>query len=77
MVFDNDEITLEELCGERKNILLLGRKEIGKTTVLHYLAKYCLCNFNALKSVPIIGLQFPKFENPVKPVGSNDIYTTR
>ena len=49
-----DEVTLEELCGERKNILLLGRKEIGKTTVLHYLAKYCLCNFNVLKSVPII-----------------------
>ena len=50
----SDEVTLEELCAERKNILLLGKKEIGKTTVLHYLAKYCLYNFNALKSVPII-----------------------
>lgn len=49
-----DEVTLEELCGEGKNILLLGRKEIGKTTVLHYLAKYCLSHFNVLKSVPII-----------------------
>lgn len=49
-----DEVTLQELCGKRKNILLLGKKEIGKTTVLHYLAKYCLWNFNALKSVPII-----------------------
>lgn len=49
-----NEVTLAELCGERKNILLFGRKEIGKTTVLHYLAKHCLDNFNTLKSVPII-----------------------
>lgn len=50
----SDKVTLSELCSERKNILLLGRKEIGKTTVLHYLAKHCLDNFNTLKSVPII-----------------------
>lgn len=49
-----DEITLDEICRSRKNILLLGRKEIGKTTVLHYLTKFYLFNFNAVKSVPII-----------------------
>lgn len=56
--FDNDddekEITLEQICNEQKNILLLGKKEIGKTTILHYIAKYCISNFNVLHSVPII-----------------------
>lgn len=49
-----DVITLESLCNNHENILLLGKKEIGKTTVLHYLTKYCLANFNSLKTVPII-----------------------
>lgn len=60
-MFDNDSednsdevITLDEICRSKQNFLLLGKKEIGKTTVLHYIAKYYFANFNALKSVPII-----------------------
>lgn len=60
-MFDNDiesdsddRITLDDLCKCKKNILLLGKKEIGKTTILHYIAKYCFANFNFLKSVPVI-----------------------
>lgn len=52
---DKEEtISLEFICNGRKNILLLGKKEIGKTTILHYIAKHCLSNFNTLKTVPII-----------------------
>lgn len=51
---NSDVITLESICQEKKNILLLGRKEIGKTTLLHYFTKYYLSNFNVIKTVPII-----------------------
>lgn len=51
---DDDIITLEGICSGKQNVLLLGKKEIGKTTVLHYIAKYCFANFNALTTVPII-----------------------
>lgn len=56
--FDNDEIekvvSLEQICNEHKNYLLLGKKEIGKTTTLHYIINYCISNFNMLHSVPIL-----------------------
>lgn len=51
---EEETISLESICNERKNILLLGKKEIGKTTILHYITKHCLSNFNVLKKVPII-----------------------
>ncbi len=51
---DEELITLEDICRGKQNILLLGKKEIGKTTTLHYLTKYCLANFNNLTTVPII-----------------------
>lgn len=51
---DDDIITLEDICKGKQNVLLLGKKEIGKTTVLHYIAKYCFANFNTLMTVPII-----------------------
>lgn len=53
---DNTEdiITLDDICMGKQNLLLLGKKEIGKTTVLHYIAKYCFANFNALMTVPVI-----------------------
>lgn len=51
---DDDAITLEAICQGKQSILLLGRKEIGKTTILHYLAKYYLSNFNNIKTVPIV-----------------------
>lgn len=51
----NEEIiTLENICNGKSNIVLLGKKEIGKTTTLHYITKHCMANFNALKTVPII-----------------------
>ena len=51
---DDDIITLEGICRGKQNVLLLGKKEIGKTTVLHYITKYCFANFNALTTVPVI-----------------------
>ena len=51
---EEETISLESICNIKQNILLLGKKEIGKTTLLHYMVKYCLSNFNALKTVPII-----------------------
>ncbi|MEG0835831.1 MAG: metallophosphoesterase [Christensenellaceae bacterium] len=50
----DDTITLDEICRSKKNILFLGKKEIGKTTILHYIAKFYFTNFNFLKSVPVI-----------------------
>ena len=51
---DDDIITLEHICRGKQNVLLLGKKEIGKTTVLHYIAKYCFANFNTVMTVPVI-----------------------
>ena len=51
---DDDIITLEDICRGKQNVFLLGKKEIGKTTVLHYIAKYCFANFNTLTTVPVI-----------------------
>ena len=49
-----DIIALEEICKGKQNVLLLGKKEIGKTTVLHYIAKYCFANFNTLTTLPVV-----------------------
>lgn len=49
-----DNISLNELCVVNDNVLLLGRKEIGKTTLLHYMVKYYINNFDVITSVPII-----------------------
>ncbi len=57
-VFDDDDDgpppTLDEVCNGSENILLLGKKEIGKTTLLHYISKYYISNFNSLHRVPLI-----------------------
>lgn len=47
--------TTEEICSTLDhNIVILGRKEMGKTTFLRYLAKYYLNNFYRYKLVPFI-----------------------
>ena len=51
---EDEKVSLEYLCSTSKNVLLLGKKEIGKTTVLHFLTKTILGDFNTFKSVPII-----------------------
>lgn len=51
---EEEVISLDSICNGTKNILILGKKEIGKTTLLHYLVKHYLSNFNTLKTVPII-----------------------
>lgn len=53
---DKDESapSLDEICNGMDNILLLGKKEIGKTTLLHYISKYSMSNFNVLHRVPLI-----------------------
>lgn len=55
--FDEEKeepITLSHLCNSNTNFLLIGKKETGKTTILHYIIKYCISNFNMLNSVPIL-----------------------
>lgn len=51
---DGPPPTLDEVCNGSENILLLGKKEIGKTTLLHYISKYYISNFNSLHRVPLI-----------------------
>lgn len=53
---DEEEIepTLEDVCNCADNLLLLGKKEVGKTTLLHYIMKYNISNFNVMKSLPIL-----------------------
>ncbi len=47
--------TTEEICSTiENNIVLLGKKEMGKTTFLRYLAKHYLDNFYRYKIVPFI-----------------------
>lgn len=50
----DEQIELEAICNSKDNLVLLGRKESGKTTAIHYLVKYLTTNFNAYKTVPII-----------------------
>jgi len=49
----DEEPTLEEICSCSDNILLLGKKEVGKTTLLHYMIKHYISEFNTIKSLPI------------------------
>ena len=49
-----EEVELDEICRGTENLLLLGRKECGKTTTIHYLTKYLIRNFNELQKVPIL-----------------------
>lgn len=51
---DDGEITIEQICGDNKNIFLYGRKEIGKTTLLHYFAKIYLSKYIEYNKIPII-----------------------
>lgn len=47
-------ILLKEICSSNKNYLIYGKKEMGKTTLLHYFVKYYCDNINTLGKVPII-----------------------
>lgn len=59
---EQEEITLDLICNGTNNVMLLGKKEIGKTTILHYMVKYCMVNFNEIKRVPIvINIQYTDF----------------
>ena len=50
----NEQIEIETICNSKDNLVLLGRKESGKTTAIHYLVKFLSTNFNAYKTVPIV-----------------------
>ncbi len=49
-----EPVTLSHLCNSKTNFLLIGKKETGKTTILHYIIRYCISHFNILNSVPIL-----------------------
>ena len=54
---DNEEkeaYTVDEICNLNKNVLLIGKKEIGKTTFLRYLEYYYLSKFNEYQLVPFL-----------------------
>ena len=50
---EDEKTTLEEICNCNENILLLGKKEVGKTTLLHYMIKHYNSEFDTIKSLPI------------------------
>lgn len=50
----NEQVSINEICNSKENLILLGRKESGKTTAVHYLVKHFAVNFNELKTVPIV-----------------------
>ena len=50
----DEEIEIDVICSGKDNLILLGQKESGKTTTIHYLVKTLINNFNAYRSVPII-----------------------
>lgn len=49
-----EQISINTICNGKENLILLGKKESGKTTIIHYLVKYLAANFNELKTVPIV-----------------------
>lgn len=49
-----NSINLKDICKSNDNILFYGKQNIGKTTILHYITKHYLSNFNAYKKVPIV-----------------------
>ena len=50
-----EAFTLDDICSDKSsNILVIGKKEIGKTTLLRYLVKYYLTNFSENKVVPFL-----------------------
>ena len=52
---NKEAYTVEDVCSDKENnILIIGKKEIGKTTLLRYLVKYYLTNFNKNKVVPFL-----------------------
>lgn len=52
---NREAYTVEDVCSDKENnILIIGKKEIGKTTLLRYLVKYYLTNFNKNKVVPFL-----------------------
>lgn len=48
------KISIQELSKIKENIVLLGRRESGKTTALHYIVKHYIECFNFVKKVPIL-----------------------
>ena len=50
----NEQIEIGTICNSKDNLVLLGKKESGKTTTLHYIVQFLSSNFNAYKTVPII-----------------------
>lgn len=51
---ENRELSLEEICSTNQNILILGKKEIGKTTLLHYILNKYLSSFDKMQRVPFL-----------------------
>ena len=51
---ENRELSLEEICNRNQNILILGKKEIGKTTLLHYILNKYLSGFDKMQRVPFL-----------------------
>jgi len=51
---DQENITLEDLINSNENIMFIGKKETGKTTILHYLALIYINDFTTYNKIPFI-----------------------
>lgn len=47
-------VELEELLVENDNILFIGKKEAGKTTLLHKIVKFYIDNYNEYSKIPLL-----------------------
>lgn len=47
-------VELEELLIENDNILFIGKKEAGKTTLLHKISKFFIDNYNEYNKIPLL-----------------------
>src|SRR5699024_2054451 len=61
-------INLEDLLRSNDNILFIGREEVGKTTLLHYITNYYLNHYSIDFDVPfyIDFFDFPPGKKPLE-----------
>lgn len=68
----SDEIILDELLNSSTNLMFIGKKEAGKTTIIHYACNYFLNKLDNMRIPVIIDFaDFPKGKNPIHKAISN------
>ncbi|MEF3353135.1 metallophosphoesterase [Paenibacillus sp. GYB006] len=71
-IMDDRDIDLEVVLNEKHNVLFIGKKEMGKTTLLNYICNYYLKKHDILKIPIIIDFnELPKGKNVFQKAISN------